>query len=117
MKIGVVFPTMEIGNDPIVIRDFAQAAEGLGYAHLTFEEHVVGADPNREGGWSHGPMGNGRPGVTKDASIHEPLVLLAVIVVLVVVVAINPFGVLGEPRGGHRLPPNLVPAHGASPTP
>jgi len=75
MKIGVVFPTMEIGNDPAVIRDFAQAAEALGYTHLTFEEHVLGADPNREGGWHHGPMGNGRPGVTKDASIHEPFVL------------------------------------------
>jgi probable F420-dependent oxidoreductase len=75
MNIGVVFPTMEIGNDPSVITDFAQTAEALGYSHLTFEEHVLGADPNREGGWSYGPMGNGRPGVTKDASIHEPFVL------------------------------------------
>ena len=75
MDVGVVFPTMEIGNDPAVIRDFAQAAEGLSYDHLTFEEHVLGADPERPGGWTYGPMGNGRPGVTKDASIHEPFVL------------------------------------------
>jgi probable F420-dependent oxidoreductase len=76
MRIGVVFPTMEIGNDPGRIKDFAQAAEALGYAHITFEEHVVGADPNREGGWQYGPRGYGFPGVTKDASIHEPFVTI-----------------------------------------
>jgi len=75
MRIGIVFPTMAIGSDPTVIKDFAQAAEALGYAHLTFQEHVLGADPNREGGWQYGPMGYGRPGVTKDASIHEPFVI------------------------------------------
>lgn len=75
MKVGVVFPTMEIGNDPVAIRDFAQAAEDLGYRHIAFEEHVLGADPNREGGWNWGPAGYGRPGPTKDASIHEPFVL------------------------------------------
>ena len=31
MKLGAVLPTCEIGNDPLVIRDFAQAAEELGY--------------------------------------------------------------------------------------
>jgi probable F420-dependent oxidoreductase len=75
VKLGVVFPTMEIGNDPAVIRDFAQAAEELGYAHITLEEHVLGADPEREGGWPWGPMGYGRPGVTRHAAIHEPFVL------------------------------------------
>ncbi len=27
MKLGVVFPQTEIGSDPAVIRDYAQAAE------------------------------------------------------------------------------------------
>ena len=31
MQIGAVFPTTEIGNDPACIRDWAQAAEALGY--------------------------------------------------------------------------------------
>ena len=75
MKIGVVFPTTEIGNDPAAIRDFAQSAEDLAYDHIDLEEHVLGADPNREGGWTWGPAGAGRPGVTKDAAIHEPFVL------------------------------------------
>ena len=30
MKLGVVFPQTEIGNDPAAIRDYAQAAEQLG---------------------------------------------------------------------------------------
>ncbi len=34
MKIGAVFPHLEIGSDPIVIRDWAQAAEEIGYSHL-----------------------------------------------------------------------------------
>ncbi len=45
MRIGAVFPHTEIGNDPAAIRDFAQAAEGLGYDHLLAYDHVVGADP------------------------------------------------------------------------
>jgi probable F420-dependent oxidoreductase len=75
MNIGVVFPQTEIGNDPAAIRDFAQAAEALGYAHLAVYDHVLGADPNRDGGWHHGPMGDGRPGYTKDDAFHEPFVL------------------------------------------
>jgi hypothetical protein len=34
MQIGVTFPQSEIGADPLVIRDYAQAPEGLGYSHL-----------------------------------------------------------------------------------
>ena len=30
MRLGAVFPTTEIGNDPIAVRDYAQAAESLG---------------------------------------------------------------------------------------
>lgn len=44
MRFGAVFPTTEIGNDPIAIRDFAQAAEDLGYARLTAYDHVLGAE-------------------------------------------------------------------------
>src|SRR5690348_15501761 len=47
MKLGVVFPQTEIGNDPAVIRDYAQAAEGAGYQHLLVFDHVLGAPPER----------------------------------------------------------------------
>ncbi len=43
MKIGVVFPQTEIGSDPAVIRDFAQAVEEMGFEHLLVYDHVLGA--------------------------------------------------------------------------
>lgn len=69
MKFGVVFPQTEIGADPAVLRDYAQAAEELGYNHLLAYDHVVGADPDRPGGW-RGPY-------THKSLFHEPLVLFA----------------------------------------
>jgi probable F420-dependent oxidoreductase len=45
MRVGVVFPQTEIGSDPAAIRDFAQAAEGMGYHHLLAYDHIVGANP------------------------------------------------------------------------
>jgi probable F420-dependent oxidoreductase len=67
MKIGVVFPQVEIGTDPLPIRDYAQAVEGLGYTHVLAFDHVLGANPERPGGWQ-GPY-------THRHMFHEPLVL------------------------------------------
>ena len=69
MQIGVVFPQTEIGSDPVAVRDYAQAAESLGYSHVLAYDHVVGADPDRPGGW-RGPY-------THRSLFHEPLVLFA----------------------------------------
>ena len=69
MQIGVVFPQTEIGSDPVAVRDYAQAAESLGYSHVLAYDHVVGADPDRPGGW-RGPY-------THQSLFHEPLVLFA----------------------------------------
>ncbi len=44
MRLGVVFPQTEIGGDPAAIRDYAHAAESLGYDHLLAYDHVVGAN-------------------------------------------------------------------------
>lgn len=44
MKIGAIFPTTEYGTDPIAIRDWAQAAENLGYDHILLYDHVLGAE-------------------------------------------------------------------------
>lgn len=68
MQLGVVFPQLEIGTDPALVRDYAQAAEELGYAHLIAYDHVLGANPDRPGGFQ-GPY-------THDSVFHEPLVLL-----------------------------------------
>jgi len=65
MRIGVVFPTLEIA-DPSAVRDYAQAAEDLGYAHLSAWEHVVGVDLTDRPDWVGPPTLQ---------PIHEPLVL------------------------------------------
>src|ERR1700730_14306432 len=69
MDLSVVFPTTRIGNDPGVLRDFAQTAEGLGYRRLLAYDHVLGAlhaarDPPLAGPY------------TENDPFHEPLVLL-----------------------------------------
>ncbi len=67
MQIGVVFPQNEIGSDPAVIKDFAQAVESLGYSHLLAYDHVLGAYPEREPRLT-GPY-------THETDFHEPFVL------------------------------------------
>ena len=45
MQFGVVFPQTEIGADPGAIREYVQAAEGMGYSYIFIADHVLGADP------------------------------------------------------------------------
>jgi alkanesulfonate monooxygenase SsuD/methylene tetrahydromethanopterin reductase-like flavin-dependent oxidoreductase (luciferase family) len=68
VKRGVVFPQTEIGSDPGAIRDYAQAAEQLGYDHLLVFDHVLGAHPDRF-------EGRFRPPYTHQTLFHEPFVL------------------------------------------
>ncbi|MYE42347.1 MAG: LLM class F420-dependent oxidoreductase [Chloroflexi bacterium] len=44
MEIGVIFPQTEIEPDVAAIRDFAQAAQDMGYSYLFIADHVLGAD-------------------------------------------------------------------------
>jgi probable F420-dependent oxidoreductase len=73
MQIGVTFPQNEIGADPAVIRDYAQAAEGMGYRHLVAFDHVLGADPTHRPGWR---------GYTYRQMFHEPFVLFGYLAAL-----------------------------------
>lgn len=52
MQFGVSFPTMEIGSDPAVIRDYVQTIEGLGFRHLTVVDHVVSYREPTQTAWS-----------------------------------------------------------------
>lgn len=56
MKVGVSLPVRELGNDMGAIREFAQAADEMGYAHLRVPDQVL------------------RPG---SGALHEPMMLLA----------------------------------------
>jgi alkanesulfonate monooxygenase SsuD/methylene tetrahydromethanopterin reductase-like flavin-dependent oxidoreductase (luciferase family) len=66
MKLNAFFPTRDIGTDPAKIRDWAQAAEDLGYATIEVPDHVFGA--TARDGWV--PLYN-----EKDA-FHETFVTL-----------------------------------------
>jgi len=67
MRIGVIFPQTEIGADPAGVRDYAQAAEALGYDHLLAYDHVVGANPASRPNWN--------PPYTYKDPFHELFVL------------------------------------------
>ncbi len=69
MKIGLVFPQIEYPSDPAAIRDYALLAEELGFTHILAYDHVLGANPNRPGGWQ-GPY-------TYKDPFQEPLILFS----------------------------------------
>ncbi|MCR9278323.1 MAG: LLM class F420-dependent oxidoreductase [Pseudomonadaceae bacterium] len=68
MQIGAIFPHQEIGSDPLVIRDWAQAAEELGYSHIIAYDHVLGANHDNREPPLWGPY-------TEHDAFHEPFVL------------------------------------------
>jgi probable F420-dependent oxidoreductase len=70
MYIGVTVPITEFGPDLTGLRDFVQAAEGLGYSHLRLLDHVLGADPQFHPEVPEFPY-------THRSYIHEPLTLMA----------------------------------------
>ena len=69
MKYGAIFPQLDIGTDVQAIREYILEVEAMGYEHLLLYDHVLGANPEREGGW-HGPY-------THKSSFHEVFVTLA----------------------------------------
>jgi probable F420-dependent oxidoreductase len=69
MRIGVIYPQFEYGSDPQAIRDYAQAAEGLGYTHIGADDHIIGPNPQRPGGWTGW--------VTYKTPFFEPFVLFS----------------------------------------
>ena len=67
MHFGVIYPQTEYPPEPAAVRDFAQTVEGLGFAHVVAYDHVLGANPERPGGWK-GPY-------THQSAFLEPFVL------------------------------------------
>jgi hypothetical protein len=43
MRIGAIYPQIELHGDPKALRDFARAVEDMGFHHLVMYDHVVGA--------------------------------------------------------------------------
>ena len=66
MRLNAFFPTRDIGTDPAKIRDWAQAAEALGYAYIEVPDHVFGVTARN--GWT--------PRYNEKDPFHETFVTL-----------------------------------------
>jgi probable F420-dependent oxidoreductase len=69
MMLNALFPTRDIGTDPAKIRDFAQAAEELGYHGIEVADHVFGA----------APRGDWKPTYSEHDPFHETFTTMAFI--------------------------------------
>jgi probable F420-dependent oxidoreductase len=66
LRIGAIFPQLEIGADPGVVRNWTETVEAAGYTHALAYDHVLGADPANRPGWT---------GYTDKSLFHEVFVL------------------------------------------
>jgi probable F420-dependent oxidoreductase len=51
MELGALIPLTDIGADPAVVRDYAQAMEGMGYDFLEAPDHVLGVNAASRPDW------------------------------------------------------------------
>src|SRR5215467_8778046 len=69
MKLGITLPLIDLQGDPATVRDFAQAAEAIGYHHLGAPDHVLGVNVASRPDW-------GARNTSKDF-FHDPFVMFA----------------------------------------
>lgn len=72
MKIGVIYPQIELGGDTGALREFAQAAEEFDFDHLVMYDHVIGASHEDRDPPIWGPYAEKDP-------FHDPLTAFAYI--------------------------------------
>src|SRR5262245_64072999 len=65
MQLGALLPLGDIGGDPATVREYAQAAESIGYDFIEAPDHVLGASE------ASAP----EPGRTGAGLYHDPFVL------------------------------------------
>ena len=69
MKFGAVFPQIEIGTDPVALREYARGVEELGFDYILTYEHILGAEresfPNQGFIYDH------------EDEFHEPFTLFS----------------------------------------
>jgi len=69
VKVGVIYPQIELQGDPEAVRRIGLATEELGFDHLLVYDHVVGATHDREPKLA-GPY-------TEKDPFHDPFVMLS----------------------------------------
>ena len=83
MRYGIIFPTMEIGTDPSVIRDWIFRASELGFDHVIVFDHVLGVDAAiRPDYGATFPVEGGTPPYVVEDEFHETIVTLSFIAAL-----------------------------------
>ena len=70
MRIGAVYPQIELNGDPEAVRAIGLAVEELGYDHLLVYDHVAGAEHADRNPKLWGPY-------TETDPFHDPLVMFA----------------------------------------
>ena len=72
MRVGAVYPQIELGGDPLALDRIGRAADQLGFDHLLMYDHVVGAvHENRDPPlWERAPYTDKHP-------FHDPMVAFA----------------------------------------
>ena len=68
MKLGVALPIVDIGGEPAALKEFAQAAEEIGYQGIAAPDHVLGANIASRPGWT-------QPRARSMDFYHDPFVL------------------------------------------
>jgi probable F420-dependent oxidoreductase len=66
MELGTLLPWSDIGGEPAVIREYAQAAESIGYHFLEAPDHVLGVNAASRPGWDRNDS---------EDLFHDPFVL------------------------------------------
>ena len=66
MQLGTLLPLGDIGGDPTVLRDYAEAAAEIGYDFIEAPDHVLGVNPASRPGWDRN---------TSADLFHDPFVL------------------------------------------
>ena len=68
MELGALIPLGDIGGDPAVVRDYAQAVEAMGYDFLEAPDHVLGVNAASRPDWDMSRN-------TSQDLFHDPFVL------------------------------------------
>jgi probable F420-dependent oxidoreductase len=66
MQLGALLPLGDIGGDPGIVREYAQAAEVIGYDFIETADHVLGVNAASRPGWDRN---------TNNDLFHDPFVL------------------------------------------
>ena len=83
ITLGVTMPLIDTGGSPSFVRDFAQAAEDLGYQDLSLADHVLGANVANRPDW-------GDRNTSADY-FHDPFVLFGFLLVYGAVLTLAAF--------------------------